>query len=140
MTWSSDGTKWFNAVMANRLEEIECLIKSGENINRFCNSHSTALMIAVRTCNPELIKLLLKYNPQMQIKNGILFSAITYAILQAKDWGKFWSIEAPSSSPLEILRAAGGRYEGRDAVLLNDSNQLRSLIRNGSNVNLGLDS
>ena len=99
--------------------------------------NTTALMMAVRGCHLELIRILLDHGADLSPENSLGCTAITYAVIGSRSWSGYWHIPQPDTRPLELLLAAGGRYRLREAVLLNDVRLARARLDEGADVDTG---
>ena len=98
---------------------------------------TTALMMAVRGCRTEMVRLLLDRGADPGLENCLGCTAMTYGVISSRSWGDYWHVPRPDPRPLELLLAAGGRYRLREAVLLNDVELARARLDEGADVDTG---
>jgi ankyrin repeat protein len=115
-----------------------------EHLNRgmevdYARDNTTALMMAVRGCHIELIRVLLDHGADLSLENSLGYTAMTYAVFASRSGGDNWDNPEANPEPLELLLAAGGRYRILEAVLLNDLGLARVRLDEGADVNTGED-
>jgi len=114
---------------------VDCLNR-GMDVNAK-DRGTTSLMMAVRGCHIDLIRILLDRGADLSPENCIEYTAMTYAVIGSRSWGDYIIVPSPDPRPLEMLLAAGGRYELREAALLNDVDLARTRLDEGADPNTG---
>lgn len=110
----------------------------GMNVNAGRHrTNTTALMMAVRGCQIEMIQLLVDHGADLDPENSYGFTALTYAVIASRPGGDHWSKPIPDPRPLELLLSMGGRHRLLEAVLLNDVGLARARLDEGADVNTG---
>ncbi len=79
-----------NGVKNKNLPAVEALLNKGENVNGANAQGNTALHYAVATNNADMVKLLLKYNADMNAKNNKGWSPLSIA--EKKNVGEIYNI------------------------------------------------
>jgi len=129
---------WFKAVELGNTEFVIEQLQCGMNVDVERNrTRTTALMVAVRNCQVEMVRLLLEYGANLSLENTLGHTAMTYAVIFSRTWECYWRVSRPDSQPLELLLAAGGCYRLREAVLLNDLELARTRLDEGECVDTG---
>jgi hypothetical protein len=130
--------KWLLAAERGDIGAVIDFLESGMDVNAVGPANSTALMRAVCGGHVELIRMLLDRGAFLSPRNTLGDSALSIAlILSRPSWGNRWFIPDPDSRALEVLLAAGARYELREAVLLNDVDLARVRLEEGADPNEG---
>jgi ankyrin repeat protein len=90
---------------------------------------ASPLLMAVRNGHVEIVRVLLEHGAHPNPDGWRGYTALTHAIQR--------SLRGEGSKPLELLLAAGARYNLVDAVLANDLEFVRGLLDEGGNPNEG---
>jgi uncharacterized protein len=130
--------EWLEAAERGDTAFVVDQLRRGMDVNAGRDGiNMTALMMAVRGCQPEMIRLLLDRGADLGPENSLGYTAMTYAVISSRSWGDYWHVPRPDPRPLELLLAAGGRYGLREAVLLNDVDLARTRLDEGADVDTG---
>jgi uncharacterized protein len=130
--------QWFRAAEAGKTEVILELLRQGADIDAVSESlGESALILAVKHRNFELIQVLLDRGASLKPETSMGYSSITYAFIIANDSNFRWTPPSPDPLPLEILIAAGGQLGLREAVLSNDVELARLRLDEGASVDTG---
>ena len=130
--------EWLEAAELGDMASVVDNLHRGMNVNAGQDTtNTTALMMAVRGCQTDMIRLLLNHGAGLSLENSLGYTAMTYAVISSRSWGDYWHVTHPDPRPLELLLTAGGRYRLREAVLLNDVGLARSRLDEGADVDTG---
>jgi ankyrin repeat protein len=130
--------KWLEAAERGDMAFVVDQLQRGMNVNAgHDRTNTTALMMAVKGCQIEMIRLLLAHGADLSRENSLGYTALTLAVIRSRSYGDYWHNPQPDRRPLELLLAAGGRYGLREAVLLNDVELARARLDGGADVDTG---
>jgi ankyrin repeat protein len=130
--------EWLEAAERGDTASVVDHLHRGMNVNAGqVMTNTTALMMAVRGCQTDMIRLLLDHGAGLSLENSLGYTAMTYAVISSRSCGDYWHVSHPDPRPLALLLAAGGRYSLREAVLLNDVGLARSRLDEGADVDTG---
>lgn len=129
--------KWFRAAKLGDVTAVIDMLESGLDVNVGDSRNTTALMYAARFCHVELIRTLLDRGALLSARTSTGFTALTHALIQSRSWGSYRKVRSPDRRPLELLLAAGARYELREAVMMNDVPLATARLDEGADPNTG---
>ncbi len=129
--------KWFQAAECGDVDTIIDLLERGMDVNAGDQLNTTALMVGAIEGHVELIQVLFSHGASLTPKNSMGYTALTHALLYSRYWEHPSKIDPSHRVPLELLLAAGARYELREAVMLNDVELARTRLDEGADVNTG---
>lgn len=125
--------KWLQAAERGDLGAVIDFLDSGIDVNAGNPIGATALMRATCGGHVEVIRVLLDRGASLTLQNSFGHTAVTIAVSRSHknhDGG-------PDPRPLEMLLAAGARYELREAVMMNDIALARARLDEGADPNTG---
>lgn len=105
------------------------LLASGMHPDARSPGDASPLLVAARNGHVETVRVLLEHGAQPNPDGWRGYTALTHAIHR--------SLRGEGSRPLELLLAAGARYNLVDAVLANDLELVRRMLDEGGNPNEG---
>jgi ankyrin repeat protein len=105
------------------------LLASGLSPDARAMGGAPPLLMAVRNGHVETVRVLLEHGAHPNPDDCRSYTALTHAIHR--------SLREQGSGPLELLLAAGARYNLIDAVLANDIELVRKFLDEGGDVNEG---
>lgn len=130
-------TEWLQAAERGDTAAVIKFLESGMDVDAGDSINCTALMRAVRGGHVELIRVLLDHGASLSPRNTLGNTALTDAVLRSRSWDGCWENRQLDPRPLEILLAAGARYELREAVMLNDVRLARARLAEGADPDEG---
>ena len=136
----SHRAKNFPAFMAAMILEDEAMLHflvndCGADINCSDNHHRTPLLCAVMANKAKLVKMLVRFGADVNLRAGAGYSALTYAVFMYDETNE--NSEKPDPEIIKILMKAGADCTDAmlNAVRTNNLRLVRLLVRNGADVN-----
>jgi ankyrin repeat protein len=126
---------WFEAAGKGHTEIILSLIRKGADVNAKDEHGRTALMRAVQGRQIETIQVLLDHGADVSAEDCHTWTAMTDAVIHSQAW----AVVQPDARPLNVLKAAGGRFGLREAVLSGDVELARQLCDCDDRINVSGD-
>jgi ankyrin repeat protein len=129
--------EWLQAAERGDVEAVKKFLESGIDINIGNSINITALMQAVGGGHVELIRLLLDRGASLSPRTSFGHTALTIALVRSGIYRHCREVPHQDSRPLDLLIAAGARYELREAVMMNDVSLARALLDEGADPDSG---
>lgn len=125
--------KWLQAAERGDLAAVNDFLDSGIDVNAGNSIGKTALMRATWGGHVGVIRVLLDRGASLTLQNSFGHTALTIALSRSlRDHNG-----GPDPRPLEMLLAAGARYELREAVMMNDVALARARLDEGADPDTG---
>jgi len=133
--WQELIAVWFETSEKGRVADVRQLLRDGVHVEARDQHRRTALMIAAKGRQIEVVRSLLAHRADPNARDSQGWTALTYAVNRPSPWfstpNPWRSTVGPSRAILDILRDAGGDVSLREAVLLGDVRLTKALCDAG---------